>query len=57
MSQSKAGLYRRVTGRPLYAAGKKPEVQHAVKEVAGGMTGRTLGEPLLLLFPRARCDG
>ena len=33
-----AGLFRRVTGLLLYVAGRRPDVQQAVKELARGMT-------------------
>ena len=36
-----AGLYRRVTGRLLYVAGQRPDVQHAGKELARGMSSPT----------------
>ena len=36
-----ARLYRRVTGRLLYVAGQRPDVQQAVKELARGMSSPT----------------
>ena len=36
-----AGLYRRVTGRFLYVAGQRQDVQQAVKELARGMSSPT----------------
>ena len=36
-----AGLYRRVTGRLLYVAGQRLDVQQAVKELARGMSAPT----------------
>ena len=36
-----ARLYRRVTGRLLYVAGQRPDVQKAVKELARGMSSPT----------------
>ena len=36
-----AGLYRRVTGRLLYVAGQRPDVQQAVKELARGLSSPT----------------